>query len=755
MTKKNNTVIFLYIFLSFLIIFQISSCRKKTEIPVQEEELESVITFISGDAEILSDGSSVPAVIGDRPKQGNVLKTSADSYLELLIDNKSIIRMEGDTELAISRLSSLENNADIGLSLITGTVLSKVEKLVTDENFSVKTASAAFGVRGTEFMVSAGADGKGSALVAVRSGTIQLLPYPDEVERLKERPDSKSGDLAGVISAVEEKFPLITEGMEITLDQESFDKVRLTLSEAEKTADNLKEEKISAEDAASFFLQAESLISAEAENAALAVKKLSDENAEKLRTTDTMIIKGTGEEFAEIIIKAEPAGSKIYLDNNFAGFTSLSALYSREKVVKVTAEMEGFVPFEKEIAVSEIEGEPYIIKLLPAEPEKGYAEISVTPSDAEIYIGDKGPFKSTYRGSFDPGEKLKISIRKKEYREENFELDIKKGITEKKRINLQLLLVPYSFETGFQRVESIAPADNGYYALTGSSGLFSVISSEGKTVYTASEAIRGNPVFSGGKLAFVSGTNLKALDLSSWQEAGTLVLENSRYQKLVADGDYLFINSGDSVLKIEGSGLTLSRKVKVPDTIVSNPLPSGERLLTVTDKGVLQIFGADDTPLSSIPVAMGNPLGMSGAVERDTVYFAGSLGTISAVDIKTGKFLWSGSFPSGEEGVLPGIIASAEGVALFSGSILKFFKTDGTVSGEAGGVIAFCKGDGGTVYAAMPGGVITVYDIATGNMVKKGETGIPVTSLIYSDGKIHVSGADGKYSVINPEAFIR
>ncbi len=755
MTRKNYLPVILYFFLSILIIFQISSCRKKTESPAPAEELESVITFISGEASILSDGSSAPASIGDRLKQGNVLKTAPDSYLELLIDNKSIIRMEGDTELAINRLSSLENRADIGFSLISGTVLSKVEKLLTDEKFTVKTASAAFGVRGTEFLVSSGETAGGSPMLAVRSGSIQLLPYPDEVERLKEKLDTGNGDIAAVLRAVEENFPLVEAGNEITLDPGSLDKVRLTLAEAEKTADDLKTEKISAEDASALLRQAAAAVSAEAEKAVLAVKEMSPENSGKLKITDSMFIKGAGDDFAEIIIKVEPDGSKIYFDDNFAGFTSVSALFSRDRILKVTAEKEGFVPFEKEIAVSEITGQIYIIKLEPAEPEKGYAEISVTPSDAEIYIGNNGPFKSTYRGSFDPGEKLKVSIKKKEYRQEDFEIDIKKGVTEKRRINLQLLLVPYSFETGFQRVDSIAQAGSGYYALAGDSGLFSVISSEGKTVYTSSEPLDDGPVFSGGKLAFVSGSTLKALDSSDWQESGALTLENSIYRKPVAAGDNIFINSGDSVLKIDGKQFALSRKIKVPDTIVSNPLPSGDMLLTVTDKGVLQIFGAGDTPVSSIPVSMGNPVGMTGAADRDTVYFAGTLGTISAVDIKTGKFLWSGSFEPAGEGVLPGIIASGDGIAVLSGNILKFFKADGVSSGERAGVNSFCRGELGTVYASMPDGVITLYDIASGKALKKAETGLPLTALTYRDGKIHAAGADGKYSVINPEAFGR
>ncbi len=749
MNKKNTHSLFICLFLSASLLFQLGSCKKGETAP-ETKELDSVITFISGEATIISENSSRQADIGSRPRSGDVIRTAADSYLELLVDSNAVIRMDSSTELSLDRLLSSGEEAEMGFSLLAGTVISKVGKLTAKEGFSIKTSSAAFGVRGTEFLVSSVPSG--GDILAVKSGSIQLVPYPDLVGKLK----SEAGEneaLASYIKIIEEDFPLVASGSEISLLPGQLDDISASLSEALAAAENKKSGKITSENLSGTVMRLSAAALDEALKVSSLVKPVSAENLDKLGATDSMNIHSVDDILKEIILKTDPAGAEIYLNGVLAGYGSLSALMAEERIIKITVTHEGYVPFEKEIAVSGITEKPYLIKLEKREPEKGYVEVSVSPPDAEIYIGSEGPFKGTYRNGFDPGSRIKISVRKKEYREQNLEIEVSKGITEKRKVSLELLLVPYSYDTGLESADLIVPAGKGYFAFTKEGGLLSVVSSEGKSVFRSAEAVKEEPVFLDGMIAYVSGNALKALDAQGWKESGSLELEETAYGKPLASGGSLYINSGDSVLQVSGKQLAVARKIKVPDRIVSNPVLYDGKLLTVTDKGVLQIFGDGDTPLSSVPVSMGNPEGMSGAVSGDTGYFAATGGSLVSVDLKSGKFLWSGSFTKSGPGTLPAVIASSDVVSVLSGGTLKFFTPSGATAGEVAGISSFCGGEGQLVYASTLSGRITAYNPSTGAAVKQADTGLPLQSIVFRDGKIHAADGNGRYAVINPGAF--
>ncbi|MCL2480127.1 MAG: FecR domain-containing protein [Spirochaetaceae bacterium] len=747
----------LYLFLLIFILFQLSSCKKKKEQAEEMKNLEAIVTFISGDAYVLSETGILPAVIGNILKEGDSLKTASDSYIEILITGNSVIRMDENTELSIERLASVGTHSDISMSLLTGSIINKVEKIITPPaeagsiNYSIRTPSAAFGVRGTEFLVSSSETEK--ILLAVKSGKVRMIPHSDVIERLKGKAPAGDANIEAFIKLAEESFPVVTGGSEITITPDLSAEILKPLSLVEKGLDDLKNEKIPMNALHEIISSSSATAISEAEKTFALVKSIDNANLEKLKITDFMQVHDKNEKFKEVVFRTNPIDAKIYFDSSFIGIGSASALLAADRTVKVTVEHEKYEPFDKEFVISEITEKPYIITLKPREPARGYFEISVLPSDAEIYIGNSLAGRGMHTGSYNPGTRLNVSLQRKEYKTEELSVEIKEGETVKRNIALPVLLVPYTFDTGFDKVDTIIPAGRSYCTFVSSGNGFSVIDAEGKTLFKNNDAAATAPVFAGKNLLFVSENIFKAIDTTSWKEAGNIVLEQAPYSAPVVEGNSILINSGDSILVIDNSDFKISRKIKVPDSVVSYPYLSNNRILAVTDKGVLQVFGQEETPLSSIPVTLGNPGGVSIAMSNNLGYFASLNGSINAIDLQTGNLLWGGKFQPNASGELPHISASDRGIILFSNNTLKFFKPNGEEIKEIEKVKSFCLGENSLIYAASENGRITAYNPTTGLAVRYADTALPVESIVYKDGKIHAATENGKYVIINPLAF--
>jgi hypothetical protein len=150
---------------------------------------------IEGEARY-SPGDNVwhPLVVGQTLGPGNVIQTAADSKVDLVLGDKmtdhivpvpdkvalasdanvrgmvsyqavaeqNVIRMEGDTVLAIDQLTiantGVDAVSDTQLDLRQGTIFGNVKKLSAASQYLIKTPNGIAGVRGTTFMMSANGD---------------------------------------------------------------------------------------------------------------------------------------------------------------------------------------------------------------------------------------------------------------------------------------------------------------------------------------------------------------------------------------------------------------------------------------------------------------------------------------------------------------------------------------------------------------------------------------------------------------------
>lgn len=114
-----------------------------------------------GSVEVKSaSGSWMPAAIGMEMKQGDMIRTRANSFALLNVDGMAqtaTVEVKQNSELALAELTAnIEAKTQSTLlDLALGEVLIKAKKLHSEKSkFEVKTPTSIVGVRGTTFSVA-------------------------------------------------------------------------------------------------------------------------------------------------------------------------------------------------------------------------------------------------------------------------------------------------------------------------------------------------------------------------------------------------------------------------------------------------------------------------------------------------------------------------------------------------------------------------------------------------------------------------
>ncbi len=128
-----------------------------------------VVVLAVGDVQVKSQGEAfAPAQVAQVILKGDVIKTGPESHIAIQIGSRGIVQLlPGSTLEAVSLFES----GDGELSLLNGTVLSRIDRLGKSEAFRVKTPTAIAAVRGTVFSVSYGS---GAGTVGVSRGRVDV-----------------------------------------------------------------------------------------------------------------------------------------------------------------------------------------------------------------------------------------------------------------------------------------------------------------------------------------------------------------------------------------------------------------------------------------------------------------------------------------------------------------------------------------------------------------------------------------------------
>ena len=104
------------------------------------------------------------------------IKTASDGQAEIYMDDKGVIFLDRNTELAVS---SLEQQ-DASLSLKAGSLVAKIKHFLNEKfKFAVRTPSAVCAVRGTEFAVEYSQLSGEAAAAVYDEGRVEVSVSPD------------------------------------------------------------------------------------------------------------------------------------------------------------------------------------------------------------------------------------------------------------------------------------------------------------------------------------------------------------------------------------------------------------------------------------------------------------------------------------------------------------------------------------------------------------------------------------------------
>ena len=124
--------------------------KEKTEVE------KATVTFIVGNAKIKRGTSeAVNVAIGDKIQRNDVITTGNNTTVTLQVTSTGVVRVLENSEFSFA---TIKENGATELSLVRGSVFSKINKISKGNSYKVKTPLCIAAVRGTEFLSTYGND---------------------------------------------------------------------------------------------------------------------------------------------------------------------------------------------------------------------------------------------------------------------------------------------------------------------------------------------------------------------------------------------------------------------------------------------------------------------------------------------------------------------------------------------------------------------------------------------------------------------
>lgn len=763
-----NKKVFLSLSGAFLIVLMALSCKTGKPAAVSAVQVpqhtQAIITFTSGEVFISDSGVEREAEINDFVEAGNNVRVDYDSYCEIQFGNRAVIRIEENTELTIPELDTTAGQSDIAIKLITGSILSKVDKLAGKESFTVQTQSAACGVRGTEFLVRA--DDNSSTLLAVREGSVVFVPAEINLEELKAAVPEGNKEVLEIISKIETAFTVVSNEQEIEISNLKAERISTSFNALKTAVTNLTGEKVT--DSTEISLITDTIIK-ELESPL----PLTDETREVLRDFDTMTIRkipepGEGEQLSssdllKITVNVMPEDAEIIRNGRIIGKGSFSAILSNSEEITLLIRKNGYIETIYTIKAAEDSDNIHSISLSkdPSYRELSKLTVRAAPAEAEISINGVIEGSGSIEKEVPPEGTYNITVSLKNYQTkavavENPEKNHLEEITLLPQIEKRIKASKGSL-TGY-----LAFAEGKIYAAdtygeviaadTGGAVLWKI-----QTANTPNE--RAFPVVHSNRVYFSGANEFITADAATGKTITTEFLDDDSShvfgRRVVIAGDTGIFPANSRLLLFNIQTGSFAGSIDIPGGTRMTPGVYGKDILIVNQKGVFyRIDPGTGETVYSIPTDALQPVVNNVATSADKAFFNSRNGEIVCINLETRQIVWK-KLPGGSKArmITGDIQCSQAGVYAYSEN--QIFPLSATTGELLFSPVAKISAPpllvAGRLYYGSTDNMFNVMDAANGKIIESFSIGARVTaSPYYYRGKVFAGTDKGEILVLNP-----
>ena len=725
---------------------------------------QGLITFTTGDVQKFQNNEWTDAEINDFVEKGDTVKVESDSFCEIQFGNTAVIKIEENTELVIPSLNTGAGTTDISVKMITGSVLSKVNKLTTGDSFTVQTQSAACGVRGTQFMVTA--EGDADTLLAVKEGSVVLVPSKFDLDSLLAKIPSATGDVYSSLKNIEKSLTVVNADQEIEISSEDMVGIEKTYEELEKAV-SVYQEKGAEKDATDKIKSLSDLLIKELS----ATADLSDKHREKMEYLDTMVIRelpdaadeNTTDKLVKVAVSVNFKDAQIIRNRQVIGRGGFSAIVNHGEEVSLLIRKRGY--FDKELVfTADKESENKYEVSLEKDPDaKEFALIKITaePSDAEIIIDSISEGAGTVEKKMLSDKAYSVLVKK-----EGFQKKYLNIVNPKKDETVEVKLLP-SIE---RRIRVSNGALTGYTVFSGNkiftADTYGELAASNQAGSVAWKQQTGNtpnerafPVVSGNRVYFSGANEFITSDVTSGAVINSVFLEDDAShvfgRRVVFAGNEGIYPANSGLIRFSPETGDFRDSIEIPGGTRMTPSYYEGELLVVSQKGVFfRIDAASGNIKSQIQTEAVQPVVNNIAVSEGRAYFNGRKGKVVCIDLASDSVKWTKEIVPGKTLMITGDLqCSGKALFAFSGGRVYMLsaETGKRLSAPISGVSSPPAASGKRLYYGTTDGLFVSADADTGKTVDTIKINAKITaSPVYSGGKVYAGTAKGEVLVLNP-----
>ncbi len=570
---------------------------------------EALVVFLDGEVYVTASSGDQELNIGDSVVVGERILTGSDGYVELQLGEFATLRINSDTEYVLDHMELSDEQNQASGSLVSGTVISKVKKLIGNDAFEVGISGAICAVRGTQFIVKA--DSQGNAYVGVNEGFVNIVP--PALSAIGVAPEA-----VATIEGIASSLPITGPGMSSAFNTEIF-------KELEATLVSLSEEEL---------VKNREMLKRMAATTTLSINidEISEANANSIR---------------EFIAFTEEAGR--LSEDEPTDWDKKKSANSASKISKPSmterVASEAVVLGGSKSRLASPDTDERIIT------SDNAVVIRVKPEHAWIRVDYKknSQGKAVLSGGLGDGYHLSVSA--PGYITKHDTIIIRPGSStvnidlEPLQIVNRLHLTGYAVGTPY--------SNRKFVILAASDGSLVAIQQNGHSLWVRETANRNTPnIFPSivGQSVFAIGdAEFTMINLQRGNLINERPLVKNQQEKfgrrVVAMGNYAII-PGDQYLEIVNglSGESLGKKIEIPGGSYATPAVWNNKILIANTAGELVLINSRNYSVEDkIKTGALESTGQAPGIIGDMAFIAGKMGTVSAVNLRTGKTVWERS----------------------------------------------------------------------------------------------------------------